>query len=394
MRITGIHCKLVAMPYRNPYRIAAGATRSLSRVFVFIDTDEGFTGVGETGTTVPERGGETVEATFVNITRYFAPLLIGMDPFQIGPIMERLAASHWGRTGYPCAKCGIDNALYDLMGKASNLPVATLLGGIHRERFRVSRSLGVKAPAQMAAEALRLKDRGYAMLTVKIGFDPREDLDRVAAVREAVGAGFPLEVDANEGYRAEQAVPILKKMQRYDIEAVEQPVPWWDIAGLRAVRRAVDIPITADESAWTPHDVVNLARAEAVDTICIKPIKNGGLFLGRRMAEIADAAGLGVLMGSKHPLSPGTAAILHFAAAMPMVHEVLGYGSPLERFDDDVTDDPIPMHGDGSVTLPSGAGLGVAICPEKLQRYARPDIVLPDPTEVASGASEYPSEQP
>jgi L-alanine-DL-glutamate epimerase-like enolase superfamily enzyme len=87
------------------------------------------------------------------------------------------------------------------------------------------------------------------------------------------------------------------------------------------------------------------------------------------MAEMAECAGLGVLMGSKHPLSPGTAAILHFAAALPCVHGVLGYGSPLERLADDICDPPLEMNKDGTVSLPEGPGLGVTLSAEKLRKY-------------------------
>jgi L-alanine-DL-glutamate epimerase-like enolase superfamily enzyme len=188
-------------------------------------------------------------------------------------------------------------------------------------------------------------------------------------VRDAVGANYPLEIDVNGAYNVEVAIPTLRKMERYGIEAIEQPVPWWDLQGMKEVRIALDTPITADESAWTPQDVANIARMSAADTICLKPVKNGGLFLSRRMAEMAEAAGMGVLMGSKHPLSPGTSAILHFAAALPCVHGVLGYGSPLERLVDDICDPPLAMNKDGTVSLPEGPGLGVTLSSEKLRRY-------------------------
>ena len=210
---------------------------------------------------------------------------------------------------------------------------------------------------------------GYAMLTIKVGFDVKEDIERVAAVRDAVGSGYPLEVDVNGAYNVEVAIPALRKMERYGIEAIEQPVPWWDLQGMKEVRIALDTPVTADESAWTPHDVANIARAGAADTICLKPVKNGGLFLSRRMAEMAEAAGMGVLMGSKHPLSPGTSAIIQFAAALPCVHGVLGYGSPLERLVDDICDPPLEMNKDGTVSLPAGPGLGVTLSQEKLRKY-------------------------
>jgi L-alanine-DL-glutamate epimerase-like enolase superfamily enzyme len=373
MKITNVQCHRVTIPYRNPYRMAPGETRHKKQIIVLIDTDEGITGIGETGVTLIERGGETQEAIYITIKKYFGPMLIGMDPFDIGLVIDKLEGFNQGRTGFLCAKAGIDTALYDIMGKAVNRPVAKLLGGIHRTSFRVSRSLGVKRPEEMAQDALRLKSMGYAMLTVKVGFEVREDINRVAAVRDAVGPDYPLEVDVNGAYNVEVAIPTLRKMERYGIEAIEQPVPWWDIQGMKEVRTALDTPVTADESAWTPHDVIALARHGAADTICLKPVKNGGLFLSRRMAEIAESAGMGVLMGSKHPLSPGTSAILHFAAAVPCVHEVLGYGSPMERLADDVCDPPIEMNQDGTVTLPGGPGLGVTLSQEKLRRYTEGD---------------------
>ncbi|HET6491797.1 MAG TPA: mandelate racemase/muconate lactonizing enzyme family protein [Burkholderiales bacterium] len=369
MKITNVHCHRVTIPYRNPYRMAPGETRHKKQIIVVVDTDEGISGVGETGVTLIERGGETQEAIYITIKRYFAPLLIGMDPFDIGLVIDRLEGFNQGRTGFLCAKAAIDHALYDIMGKAVNQPVAKLLGGIHRTQFKVSRSLGVKTPKEMAEDAVRLKSMGYAMLTIKVGFDVKEDIERVAAVRDAVGSGYPLEVDVNGAYNVEVAIPVLRKMERYGIEAIEQPVPWWDLQGMKEVRIALDTPITADESAWTPHDVANIARMGAADTICVKPVKNGGLFLSRRMAEMAEGAGMGVLMGSKHPLSPGASAILHFAAALPCVHGVLGYGSPLERLVDDICDPPLEMNKDGTVSLPEGPGLGVTLSPEKLRKY-------------------------
>lgn len=369
MKITNVQCHRVTIPYRNPYRMAPGETRHKKQIIVVVETDDGISGVGETGVTLIERGGETQEAIYITIKRYFAPLLIGMDPFDIGLVIDRLEGFNQGRTGFLCAKAAIDHALYDIMGKAVNQPVAKLLGGIHRTQFKVSRSLGVKTPKEMAEDAVRLKSMGYAMLTIKVGFDVKEDIERVAAVRDAVGSGYPLEVDVNGAYNVEVAIPVLRKMERYGIEAIEQPVPWWDLQGMKEVRIALDTPITADESAWTPHDVANIARMGAADTICVKPVKNGGLFLSRRMAEMAEGAGMGVLMGSKHPLSPGTSAILHFAAALPCVHGVLGYGSPLERLVDDICDPPLEMNKDGTVSLPEGPGLGVTLSPEKLRKY-------------------------
>jgi len=369
MKITKVTCEMITIPYKNPYRMAPGETKEKKQIVILVETDEGITGVGETGVTLVERGGETQEAIYITLRKYFTPLILGMDPFEIGRVIEVLEGSNQGRTGFLCAKAAVDCALYDIVGKATKRPVATLLGGIYRARFGVSRSLGVKPPKEMGEDALRLKAEGYAMLTVKCGFgNPKEDIDRVAAVRDAVGADYPIEVDINGAYTVEVAIPTLRKMERYDIEAVEQPVPWWDLKGMREVRTAIDTPVTADESAWTPYDVANIARESAADTICLKPFKSGGMFLSRRMAEIADAHGMGVLVGSKHPLGPGTAALIHFCAAIPAMHPVIGYGSPLERLVDDITVDPITMT-NGMVDLPMGDGLGITLSDEKMKKY-------------------------
>ncbi|MEI7681897.1 MAG: mandelate racemase/muconate lactonizing enzyme family protein, partial [Betaproteobacteria bacterium] len=264
MKITSVECHMVTIPYKNPYRMAPGETKHKKQIIIVMGTDEGITGIGEAGVTLVERGGETQEAIYITLKKYFTPIVIGMDPFEIGKIIDKLEGFNQGRTGFLCAKAAIDQAVYDIVGKATNQPIAKLLGGIYRTNFKVSRSLGVKPPKEMAEDALRLKALGYAMLTVKAGFgDPKEDIDRVAAVRDAVGPGYPIEVDVNGAYTVEVAIPTLRKMERYGIEAVEQPVAWWDLKGMRDVRMALDTPITADESAWTPYDVMNIAKEGA-----------------------------------------------------------------------------------------------------------------------------------
>ena len=116
MKITSISSTLLQVPYRTPYRISPGETKYLKRVLVQVDTDEGITGFGETGVTIPERGGETIESIYLTIDRYFSPLIKGMDPFRISEIINKLESSHWGGSGFLCSKCAIDNALYDIMG--------------------------------------------------------------------------------------------------------------------------------------------------------------------------------------------------------------------------------------------------------------------------------------
>lgn len=370
MKITRLEVFPIGLPYGRPYEQATGTVELAKRVVVKLHTDEGIVGLGEASTVLPDRTGESAEAITVILANHLGPLLLGEDPLQIQHVMQKLRRASMDKYGFPYSKAAIDLALHDIVGKALNVPVAVLLGGIVRMRIPVSRSVPIKSPEETAEEALKLKAFGYNLLTVKIGLDPEKDLARVAAVRRAVGDDFRVEVDANQGYRADVALRILRRMEEYGIENVEQPCPWWDLRGMAEVSRALDTTVTADESVIIPAEAMNVVRLEAADAITIKLAKCGGFLASKRIAAIADTAGLSCNMGSQHPAGIGTAAMCHFWASTPEITDV-GYGAPAERFEDDVIREPIRFV-DGMVHLPEGPGLGVEVDDEKLARYAIP----------------------
>jgi len=370
VKITRLEVFPIGLPYGRPYEQATGTAELAKRVVVKLHTDEGIVGLGEASTVLPDRTGESAEAITVILANHLGPLLLGEDPLQIQHVMQKLRRASMDKYGFPYSKAAIDLALHDIVGKALNVPVAVLLGGIVRMRIPVSRSVPITSPEETAEEALKLKALGYNLLTVKIGLDPEKDLARVAAVRRAVGDDFRVEVDANQGYRADVALRILRRMEEYGIENVEQPCPWWDLRGMAEVSRALDTTVTADESVIVPAEAMNVVRLEAADAITIKLAKCGGFLASKRIAAIADTAGLSCNMGSQHPAGIGTAAMCHFWASTPEITDV-GYGAPAERFEDDVIREPIRFV-DGMVYLPEGPGLGVEVDDEKLARYAIP----------------------
>jgi L-alanine-DL-glutamate epimerase-like enolase superfamily enzyme len=370
VKITRLEVFPIGLPYGRPYEQATGTAEMAKRVIVKVHTDEGIVGLGEASTVLPDRTGESAESITVILVNHLGPLLLGEDPLQIQSVMHKLRRASMDKYGFPYSKAALDIALHDIAGKALNVPVAVLLGGIVRSRIAVSRSVPIKSPDETAEEALKLKALGYALLTVKVGLDPEEDLKRVAAVRRAVGDGFRVEVDANQGYRADVAVRILRRMEDHGIENVEQPCPWWDLHGMAEVTRALDTTVTADESVITPADAMNVVRLGAADAITIKLAKCGGFLPSKRIAAVAETAGLSCNMGSQHPAGIGTAAMCHFWASTPEITDV-GYGAPGERFADDVITNPIRF-ADGMVHLPEGPGLGVDVDDEKLARYAIP----------------------
>jgi muconate cycloisomerase len=221
----------------------------------------------------------------------------------------------------------------------------------------------------MAKDAVHLKEMGYKMITIKVGEAPDIDLQRVAAVRKAVGDDYPIEADANGGYTADVATKTIKKMEEYNISGVEQPCLRMDLDGMAEVTRAVDTSIIADESAITLSDVMEIVKRRAADVICLKPAKSGGIYISKKMAAVAEAAGMPCSMGSRHPFGIGAAVIHHFTASTASLKPPIGYGSPLERLVDDIVVNPCIMK-DGEVCVPEGPGLGVELDEGKLKKYA------------------------
>lgn len=370
MKITKIDIFPIAMPYAKPYEQATGVTEMARRVIIKMHTDEGIVGWGEASTLLPNRTGESAKVIALVIAEHFMPLLIGENPLNMQAVMQKLRWASMDKYGFLYSKTAIEMALYDIAGKSYGVPVAALLGGVVRTSIGVSRSVPLKPPKEVAQDAEKLVAAGYAMITLKAGIDPAADLTRVQAVREAVGPDYPLEVDANQGYRADVAVQTLSKMEdRWNVINIEQPCPWWDIAGMAECTRSLKMTVTADESVLAPAEAMNLVRFQAADAFTIKVAKCGGFLLSKKIAAIADAAGLSCNMGSEHPAGVGTAAMAHFWASTPEIIDSIGYGSPLERFPDDVIKEPIRFE-KGVVHLPEGPGLGVEVDEEKLRKYA------------------------
>jgi L-alanine-DL-glutamate epimerase-like enolase superfamily enzyme len=375
MKITRVEVFPIGMAYARPYAQATGVTELARRVVVKMHTDEGIIGWGEASTVLPNRTGESAPVIAIVILNHLAPLLVGENPLDIQRVMQKLRQASMDKYGFLYSKAAIDIALHDIAGKAYGVPVASLLGGVVRTSMGVSRSVPLKSPQEVAKEAEKLVKTGYKLITVKGGIDPAADLQRVRAVREAVGDDFPVEVDANQGYRPDVAIQTLSKMEeRWGIFNIEQPCAWWDIAGMAAVRQALKMTVTADESVLTPAEAMNFVRFHAADCFTIKVAKCGGLLQAKRIAAVADAAGLSCNMGSEHPAGIGTAAMAHCWASTPEIIDSIGYGSPLERFQDDILKEPLHFE-NGEVHLPEGVGLGIEVDEEKLAKYAIPIVV-------------------
>jgi len=303
-----VYC--VTLGYKEPFRIAPGASTESRNVIVKIFTDYGVIGWGESSPSQRVTG-ETTETVIKTLDK-IAPKLIGMCPLRIEQDIEVMDSVVEGN---PAAKAAIDIALYDIFGKTVHKQLFMLLGG-YRTEVLTDLTLDIKSPKEMAKDAVKAVKKGFKALKVKVGVNPSEDFERVRLIRKAVGGDAQIRIDANQGWTPEQAVEVLDKIEKFTIQFAEQPVPAGDIKGLITVRKNSPIPIMADESVHSPEDALRLIQAEAVDLINIKLMKSGGILKGRKISNIAEAAGIPCMIGCMGESEIGIAAGTHLAAAV------------------------------------------------------------------------------
>ncbi|WP_305783561.1 mandelate racemase/muconate lactonizing enzyme family protein [Symbioplanes lichenis] len=367
--IDHVEIAVVEIPYRVPYRTATNITPKGRHVVLRVETADGTVGWGETGiisSGYPAQGDapETIAAV---LESYLAPMLLGRSAWE--PLVT-LSAVDGVIRGHLFAKAAVDHALLDLQGKLLGVSLAVQLGGQFHASYGVSRSLPLAEPQQVAARARDLRDEGYARLTLKGSGDVAMDVACFRAVREALGPEFELEIDPNGSYQANDAIRMIRALEDYGLLAVEQPTPGADVWALAQVRAAVQIPVIADESVFSETDLRHVISLGAADVICLKPFKSGGVLASRRLQHAAECSGLQVSTGSMHPFGIGTAALHHFASSIPVL-ATTGYGSPAERFVDDIVDEACYSFKEGVVTIGTDRpGLGVVVNEDKVRKYS------------------------
>jgi L-alanine-DL-glutamate epimerase-like enolase superfamily enzyme len=368
--ITQIEAIPLRIPLRQTLTESVGRYEEITPVLIKLHTDAGITGIGEVESyPLFEREGVEPQAGVLAILHsHFIPLLTGTDPFQVEAIWHRMDEAV---KGHLWVKAGIDLALYDLMGKALGIPAYDLLGGATRRRHPVEGvgfGISLDEPARVAEIAAEAAARGFVELELKAGDpDPRRDVERVRLARKAVGEAIRIKIDVNRGYDVRTAIWVIKAMEEYGIQMVEQPVAAWDLEGLAMVRRSIQTPLIVDESVSTPHDLMAVIRHGGADGVHIKPTVKGGLTGGKRLAALAEAAGLLVVPGTNLPTGVGMGAVHAFLASTREVHRGI-HGSPLDALVDDIVQQPIPPNTTW-VEIGERSGLGFALDEEKVARF-------------------------
>jgi len=343
-------------------------------VLVRIYDTDGVVGNGEVRVIQPFHG-ETTFSVIAAIRDFYAPVMIGKDPFDLEAFWAKFDEVLPGNTN---ARAPIDYALYDLMGKRLSVPVYKLLGGLYWEKIPLESSIGLDTIDKMVAEAAGNAEKyGIRTFCLKVGPSERwrEDVKTFKAIREALGDEVSLGIDANEAYDTAVAVRAIRMMEDYGLAYAEQPVPAKDLEGMHRVRMAVSTPIVADEGAFTIQDAFRILKMEAADVICVKTFKPGGLCNSKKIASLAESCAARInIGGTAHGARIEAAVGAHLYAAtrniFPAGEFVMGITE-----EDPLVDNPFTVK-DGCITVPDRPGLGMEIDEGAVKKYALETYVI------------------
>ena len=306
-KIVKVECFPVSTPLKKPVIMPNTRITSIDSVVLKLTAEDGTVGISDSGDTSSWYRGELQESIIAMIANVIAPrILIGENPRNIEKIVAKMDLLVRDNNQ---AKATVDFALHDLKGKLLGVPVYELLGGRTLDAARQGWVLSAGKPEDVAAEAKRAKDIGFALFKMKIGYGTvQDDIDMVHAVRETVGPDAYLTIDANGFWSYEKALHIIRKIDSAGLDLIEQPLAHWDIEGMARLRAAVKTPIYADESAQELHNLKEIIDRRAADGLFIKLQKAGGLVKAQRWLTLARLANLpvhcGCMIGSGLEHSP------------------------------------------------------------------------------------------
>lgn len=353
MRITRIRLGRISVPLRVPFKTALRSVDSVEDVVVEVHTDAGTIGYGE----APPTGvitGDTTGAIVGAVQDHIGRAILDRDVDDLEDLLQRVQRSIVHNTS---AKAAVDMALWDLYGQLHHIPVYKLLGGA-RKCIVTDITISVNPPEEMARDARDAIGRGYDCLKVKVGANPALDVERLSAVRRAVGDDVCIRIDANQAWRPREAVRILNAMQEkgFAIEFVEQPVKAQDIDGLRYVTEHSDVPVLADESVFSPEDAMRIMQTRAADLINIKLMKCGGLTNALKIASAAEVYGVECMIGCMLEAKISVNAAVELACAKRIITKVDLDGPVL------CSEDPIlggAVFREKEITVSDEPGLGI-----------------------------------
>lgn len=372
MQITKVEPILLSYKYKpdEQWGWSGGEVKVWHTSLVRVWTDEGIYGLGEMGT------GHYIPEAARAICNFLANTLIGQDPFEINVLFDKMykLGANWGRRGIAMGVIsGIENALWDLKGKALGVPVHTLLGGKFRNSIRTYASGGMEQPIEsLIREVNSYLERGFTAVKIRGGYDAKRDTEKVKALREALGYDFDLAIDCGQGYvpfawSAKEAVRVVKELEEYKLMFIEEPCRTDEISVYKQVREASgSTPIAGGENGCSIFEYKTLIDNKCVDIIQPDVTHAGGISEVKKAAEYAALSGITV---APHVFRSGAsfAAHLHLLSAIPnaLICEFQQITNPLRE---ELLNEPIKMV-DGKIIIPDEPGLGIHLDDDIIKKY-------------------------
>jgi L-alanine-DL-glutamate epimerase-like enolase superfamily enzyme len=290
MKVTAVETRPVLVKLDTPFGSALGQIHSFGCILVTVKTDAGISGENLIFTLNGRR-----TKVLRQMVDELADLIIGRDAGHIADFWARAwkDINFLGHKGVPVAGISaLDGALWDALGKASQLPLYRLLGGA-KTSVPAYQSSGLWLSAttdELVAEAGRFMAQGFKAMKMRLGSsDPKADIARVRAVREAIGPGIHLMADANQGLNEAQAIRLGRMLEEFDLTWFEEPLPAWDLEGLARVSAALDTPIASGETEYTRYGFRRMLELRSADILMPDLQRVGGVSEFMRVGHMAEA---------------------------------------------------------------------------------------------------------
>ena len=363
IRITGLRLTPLFLAFKQPYHWAGRVDHGSAVVLVEVETDAGITGIGESTASLAAEG--TVAAL-----QAVEPLFMGQPVHEVTRLCHE--ARHLGTFNHTpwhadFVLAGFEMALWDIVGKAAGQPVHRLLGGAVRDEVDYFGFVQGDTTEELLEDARELAAAGYGVIYLKVGRGDAADVANTAAVREAIG-GRRLRLDPNCAWSVPDAIRMIHRLEPFDIDWVEQPTTLLSVSAMRQVREAVNVPIAADQSVFTPADVYDICRQRAADAVVLSPHEAGGLLAFGRAAAIAEAAGVPVCLHGQGVSGLTDAAQHHLGLCTANLTEGNQIMHQLLREDIIASPDLTPVN--GKIAAFAAPGLGVELDRDAVARAA------------------------
>ncbi len=344
----------LSIPLIEPFITSLGTDTAAENVLVKIVTEEGISGFGECSPYMPING-ESQDTCF-QVGQYFAKALKGKNALEIESCICLMDKIIYGNTSI---KSAFDMALYDISSQYAGVPLYHFLGGENNKTIVTDYTVSIGDPEKMAADALKIKSQGYPAIKVKLGKNGKTDIKRIRAIRKAVGNEIPIRIDANQGWKINEAIETLDALKEFQIQYCEEPIAKWKFMKLKKVRKNSVIPIMADESCGDEHDAERLIELGACDMMNIKLGKSGGIFKALKIVKMAEKAGMHLQIGAFMESRLAMSAFAHFALCSPII-EHYDFDTAL-MFSEDPVSGGIIYEKKGVISIPDGIGIGATI---------------------------------